>query len=203
MILNSENRIPSFYGKIVFKAMELQTQKPAEKRETEFLEGDMRELLFPANIEPSQLIEMMKVLGKQSSGMELPELERDLHVGTDELTCLINASQILGFTKIHDGCIYPGQRGNRLNDLPEAEKKQLLRERLSLVEPFCSTLAMVRIRKFLLSDEVSNLLYKKDLRWSDDEELNQLLVHDILVEWSIFTGLLRYDGKNDRFSLPP
>ena len=203
MILNSENRIPSFYGKIDFEGMELQTQKSAENRETEFLEGDVRKLLFPANIEPTQLIEMMKVLGKQSSGMELPELERNLQIGTDEVSCLINASQILGFTKIHDGRIYAGERGNRLNDLPEAEKKQLIKERLSLVEPFCSSLDMARIRKYLLSEEVSNLLYKKDLRWADDEEQNQLLVHDILVEWSIFTGLLRYDGKNDRFSLPP
>jgi len=163
----------------------------------------VRKLLFPANIEPTQLIEMMKVLGKQSSGMELPELERNLRIGTDEVSCLINASQILGFTKIHDGRIYARERGNRLNDLTEAEKRHRIKERLSLVEPFCSSLDMARIRKYLLSEEVSNLLYKKDLRWADDEEQNQLLVHDILVEWSIFTGLLRYDGKNDRFSLPP
>jgi hypothetical protein len=165
------------------------------------LEGDVRKHLFPAEIEPGQVIEIVKQL-KPDSGFKLTDLEKLLRVNADKLVRLINATQILAFTKIHDGRVWLGKRGLELSKLPDHEKKKIFKDRLSLVEPFRTALEIARKdRKNLFSSKVSSLLYKKNLRWADDEELNELLVHDILLDWSVFTGLFTYNGKDDRFIL--
>jgi len=165
------------------------------------LEGDVKKGLFPAEIEPEQIIELTELLTGQDVGMDVLKLGKILGIGIDETTRLLNASQILGFTKIHDGCIWLSDRGTELNSLPRSEKRHLLRERLSLVEPFRTAIEIAGQVKSLESSKVTDILSLKELRWAEDDELNDLLVHDILVDWAIFTGLLEYDGKTDRFTL--
>ncbi len=182
--------------------LQLHSESYEISQDYKFLEGDVRKHLFPAEIEPGQIIEIVKQLEKPDSGFKLTDLKRVLHVNADKLIRLINATQILAFTKIHDGRVWLGKRGLELNKMPDHEKKKIFKERLSLVEPFRTALEIARKdRENLFSNKVSSLLYKKDLRWADDEELNELLVHEILLDWSVFTGLFMYDGKTDRFIL--
>ena len=82
-----------------------------------------------------------------------------------------------------------------------SKKRQLISERISLLEPFRTAIDIATKSKSFSSDKVADVLSKKDLRWAEEEELNELLVHDILVDCAVFAGLLEYDGRTDMFSL--
>ncbi|HYB03971.1 MAG TPA: AAA-associated domain-containing protein [Nitrososphaerales archaeon] len=174
--------------------------KKLENIDANLLEGDVRKGMFPSGIEPGQLIEVGRALASQDSGADVVKLTKILGAKPDEIQSIINACQMLGFVRIRDGLISITDRVNELNALPRSKKKQYLTERLSLVEPFKTSIEVAQKSQSFSSDKVADLLYKKELRWAEEEELNTLLVHDILVDWAIFSGLLQYDGRSRMFS---
>jgi hypothetical protein len=171
-------------------------------RDSEFLDGNVRKALFPAKIEMGQLIEVVKALEKLDSGVKFLELGKILREDHEKLGRLIIATQILAFTKIHDGRIWLSKRGERLNHSHYGQKIDLIKERMRIVEPFRTAVEVAKNENIFSSHRVASLLEDHDLSWAEDEELNELIIHDILLDWSIFTGLLSYDGKKDRFSRP-
>ena len=175
--------------------------KKLGEADSKLLEGDVRKGMFPTGIEPGQLIEVARALGSLGSSADVIKLRKILGAKPDEMERLVNASQMLGFTTIHDGIISTTDLLKEINSLPRPKRRQYLTERLSLVEPFKTSIEVAGKGKSFSSDKVADLLYKKDLRWAEDEELNSLMVHDILVDWAIFSGLFDYDGRSKLFSL--
>ncbi len=170
-------------------------------KDIELLEGDVRKGMFPAETEPEQIIELVKALASLSGGIDVVNLQKILGIHSDEMERLVNASQILGFTSIHNGLIWLSGAGTELGNSPMSKKRQLISERISLLEPFRTAIDIATKSKSFSSDKVADVLSKKDLRWAEEEELNELLVHDILVDCAVFAGLLEYDGRTDMFSL--
>jgi len=171
-------------------------------QEIEFREGDVRKRLFPADIDPGQVIEIVSELGKADSGVELTDLEKTLDINSVELACLVNATQLLSLTRIHDGRIWISKQGIELNSCTDIEKKkQLLNEGLRLVEPFTTALKLAKNEKIFSSDEVADLLSQEDLMWAEDQEINEILVHRMLIDWLLFTGLLKIDEETNMFSM--
>jgi len=164
------------------------------------MEGDIKRRMFPAEIEPEQVIELAKILSTDIN-TDVVSLEKYTRTHLDEVERLVNASQILGVTKIHDGRICLSELGTRLNDLPMQEKRHLIGERLTLVEPFRTAIEIATKNATFSSDKVAGELYRNELRWAEEEDLNELIVHDILVDFAVFTGLLEYDGRSDTFRM--
>ncbi len=157
--------------------------------------------MFPAGIEPGQLIEIAGALARLDTGSDVVKLRKLLGAKTDEMERLINASLLLGFARIHNGLISITERVTEVNSLPRNKKRQYLTERLSLVAPFRTAVEVAGKSKRFSSNKVADLLYKRELRWVEEEELNGLLVHNILVDWAIFSGLLEYDGRTEMFGI--
>jgi hypothetical protein len=132
----------------------LQSKRLADL-DIKLLEGDVRKEMFQAEIDPEQIFEIAKVLASLDAGADVIKLEKMLGIQTDEMERLVNASQILGITKIHDGLIRLSERGRELNGLPRNKKKQLLTERLSLVEPFRTAIETASKHESFTSNKVS------------------------------------------------
>ena len=183
-----------------FQVAKLSSKKSGDI-DAKLLEGDVRKGMFPAGIEPGQLIEIARALARLDSSSDVVELRKLFGGKTEEMERLINASLLLEFATIQNGLISITEHVKEVNSLPRNKKKQYLTERLSLLEPFRTALEVAGKSREFSSDEVADLLYKRELRWTEEEELNGLLVHAILLDWAIFSGLLQYDGRSEKFSL--
>ena len=165
------------------------------------MEGDLRRGLFPAEAEPEQVMEIVKVLANIGGGLDVLELEKILKIDADQSARLVNACQMLDLTRIHDGRVVLTENGTRLNDLSKTEKGNFLAGRLASIEPFRTAIEIAGKQKTVSVETVVDALSRLKLRWTEegDDELNELLVHNILVDWVVFAGLLQYDGRADKF----
>jgi hypothetical protein len=140
-----------------FQVSKLSSKKSGDI-DAKLLEGDVRKEMFPAGIEPGQLIEIARALAKLDTGSDVVKLRRLFGAKTDEIERLINASLLLGFARIQNGLILITERVKEVNSLPRSKKRQYLIERLSLVEPFRTALEIAGKSKEFSSDKVAGLL---------------------------------------------
>lgn len=76
---------------------------------------------------------------------------------------------------------------------------RIVRDQLAKIEPFNAALELSAHRHTFSSVEVAEALSKKGVHWHHEPEVNEAIVQGLLIHWAIYTGLLQYNGKTDKF----
>ena len=155
-------------------------------------------LMMPGNVRAGQVISLVEVTGGIGGRVDAPKLADELGADLAVLLSILDAAQILGLVRTDKGDVYLTELGLKFQKA-STNKVKILKDRLASIEPFRTALDLASKRKWVTAIDVSESLAEMGIKWHFQAEVNETLVQTLLVHWSIYAGLLKYDGKSGRF----
>lgn len=148
-------------------------------------------LIFPADVNASQLRALLKLVYASEGVAHVHTVATELHMDLTKLLPVLDAAEILGLVTIEKGEIRLSKEAHKMLGTSRA-RALAMSEPLSKVEPFLTAL---RFKKRFTGEDVAKELSKKGIRWHHEDEVNTLIVSEILTHWGIRAGLVDYDGS--------
>jgi NitT/TauT family transport system ATP-binding protein len=147
-------------------------------------------LIFPADVNPSQLAAFLKSIYASDGVVHVHDVALDLHWDLTRLLPILDAAEMLGLVTVEKGEAKLSGEGERMLS---AKKGRMLAlgNSLSNIEPFMTAL---RFKGKFTGEEVARELLKKGVRWHHEDEVNSLIVSDLLMHWGVRVRILDYDG---------
>jgi len=155
-------------------------------------------LMMPAHVRPGQIMGLVDVTAELGTLTDLARLADELGDDIDTLLPMLDTAEMLGLVEVKKGIVSLTLLGSRFQKAPR-NKLHLIREQLLRLEPFKTAFELAAHSHALSSEEVTKNLSKRCIIWHHEPELNEAAVQGLLVHWTIFAGLLRYNGKTGKF----
>ena len=158
----------------------------------------MRPPMLPGNVRAGQVISLVEITGGLGARVDASRLADELGADIAVLIPILDTAEMLGLVKNEKGEVSLTDFGLKFQKAAK-NKVRLLRERLSGIEPFKTSLYLTTQKKETSAREVAKARSEWGLRWHYNTELNESLVNGLLIHWAIYAGLLNYDGKRGKF----
>jgi len=155
-------------------------------------------LMMPGTVRAGQVISLVEVAGGIGGRVDAPKLADELGADLGVLLTIMDAAEMLGLVRMEKGDVYLTELGLKFQKT-STNKVKILKERLANIEPFRTALELASKRKSVTAREVAEDLAEMGMRWHYLPEMNETLIKTLLIHWSIYAGLLRYDGKSEKF----
>lgn len=150
-----------------------------------------RELLPTAGV--NRVFGLLDLLRAYNGKTDVANLTIDLRIALDELLPIIDTAEYFGFVTVQQGDISLTDLGMRVLESRIPERKKLVHERLVGLEPFADLNKLVREKRELSRFELARFISSK---YGYSTDLPTLV--NVIISWSVFTGLFRYDGQSER-----
>ncbi len=154
-------------------------------------------LVLPGKVRPGQVISLVEVTGGMGPRLDVPRLADEMGADVAVLFPIISAAEMLGLVKLEKGDLSLTEDGLRFQKTSK-NKVRTLRDRLSLIEPFKTAVELASKGRAVAASEVADALMKRGIKWHYQPEVNESIINDFLIHWSIYAGLLSY-GKTGQF----
>lgn len=155
-------------------------------------------LLMPGNVRAGQVISLVDVTGGIGGKVDAPKLADELGADIAVLLDILDAAEMLGLVRTEKGDVYLTEQGLKFQKTTR-NKVRMLKERLAAIEPFRTALELASRGKPITAGKVAEALGEMGLKWHYQPDLNETLIKTLLIHWTIYGGLLRYDGKSGKF----
>jgi hypothetical protein len=156
-----------------------------------------RPQVMPANVRAGQVLGLVEIVGGLGTAVDAAKLADEFGADLVTLLPILDTGEMLGLVKLEKGDISLTEFGLKFQKTSKY-KVRLLKEQLSKIEPFKTALDLVNQKGDVSTNEVSEALLERDIRWHHAPEINETLVQTLLIHWAIYAGLLSYDA-NGRF----
>jgi NitT/TauT family transport system ATP-binding protein len=156
-------------------------------------------LMMPAHVRTGQVMGLVDVAAELGALTDLARLADELGDDIDTLLPILDTAEMLGLVEVKKGIVSLTLLGSRFHKAPRY-KIHMIREPLSKLEPFKTAIDLA-VHAFSSADVARNLA-SRGITWHHEPELNEAAVQGLLVHWSIYAGLLRYNGKTGKFEKP-
>ena len=124
-------------------------------------------------------------------------ISQELQTDVDQILPIVKAAELLGFVKVSDGECEVTEIGAKLTTSRSDIQKQIIKERISRIEPFATALQLAEESpEGFTAEDVAEKLSKKGNKYCIDN-IDEL--HELLVDWLLYTELLEYDGDSRTF----
>ena len=153
-------------------------------------------MMMPAHVRTGQIMGLVDVTAELGVLTDLAHLADELGDDIDTLLPILDAAEMLGLVEVKKGIVSLTLLGSKFYSTSR-NKIHLIRQQISKLEPFKTAFDLAV--HATSSAEVTKDLAERGIIWHHEPELNEAAVHGLLVHWSIFAGLLRYDGKTGKF----
>ncbi|MDG6995262.1 MAG: AAA-associated domain-containing protein [Nitrososphaerota archaeon] len=161
-------------------------------------EAPQRPPIMPANVRAGQVIGLVEITGGLGTPIDASKLADEFGSDLAVLLPILDTGEMLGLIKVEKGDVSLTELGQKFQRLSK-NKVRMLKDQLAKVEPFKTALELAtRDGEFSASD-VANALQEKDIRWHHKQEMNEMQIQALLIHWSIYAGLLNYNGKDGKF----
>jgi NitT/TauT family transport system ATP-binding protein len=157
-----------------------------------------RILVMPGSVRSGQVISLVEVTGGLGAKVDVPRLADELGWDIQVLLPVLDTAEMLGLVKSERGDIFLTDFGLKFQKTSKS-KVRMLRDMLVRVEPFRTALELGSTKKQITSREVAESLEESGFKWHYSPEINERIVHELLIHWSIYAGLLSYNGKTGKF----
>ncbi len=148
-------------------------------------------LVLPGNVRPGQVISLVEVTGGMGPKLNVPRIADEMGADIDVLFPIINAAEVLGLVKLEKGDLCLTDVGLKFQKTSK-NKLRTLKERLAGIEPFRTAVEIASKKRIVTAREVADALAKKGVKWHYRPEVNESIINDFLIHWSIYAGLLSY-----------
>ena len=155
-------------------------------------------LLMPGAVRAGQVISLVEVAGSIGGKVDAPKLADELGADLGVLIPIMDAAEMLGLIRSEKGDVYLTELGHKFQKTT-INKVKILKERLSGIEPFRTALEIASKKKYFTASDVGDTLVDMGIRWHYVAEVNETLIKTLLIHWAIYAGLLKYDGKSEKF----
>lgn len=155
-------------------------------------------LMMPGHVRGGQVISLVEITGSMGGKIDIPKLADEMGADVAVLLPILDAAEMLGLVRVEKGDVRLTDLGLRFQKTTR-DKLTMLKDRIATIEPFRTTLEMVRKGKSVTSSEVAETLGEMGLRWHYQPEINESVIQTLLIHWSIYAELLRYNGKTGKF----
>ena len=155
-------------------------------------------LIMPGNVRAGQVISLVEVTGGLGPKVDVPRLADELGADIAVLLGVLDAAEMLGLVKSEKGDVYLTELGQKFQKASK-NKVRMLKERLAAIEPFRTALDLASKGKSVTAGQVADTLSEIGIKWHYQPELNEALIKTLLVHWTIYGGLMSYDGKTGKF----
>jgi len=153
-------------------------------------------IMMPAHVRTGQVMGLVDVTAELGTLTDLSHLADELGDDIDTLLPILDTAEMLGLVEVKKGIVSLTLLGSRFHKTPR-NKIHLIREQLLKLEPFKTAYDLGAHP--LSSEEVARNLSDYGIIWHHEPELNEAAVQGLLVHWSIYAGLLKYNGKTGKF----
>ena len=158
-------------------------------------------LVMPADVRAGQVIGLVEVTGGLGSPIDLSRLADELGTDIAVLLPILDAGEMLDLVKVEGGAVSLTDLGRQFQKATK-NKIRLVRNQLSTIEPFRTALELATHGHAFSSGQVTETLLNTGVGWHHEPEVNEAIVRGLLIHWTIYAGLLSYNGKTDRFRKP-
>ena len=158
-------------------------------------------LVMPGNVTGGQVISLVEITGSIGGKVDAPKLADELGANIAVLLPVLDAAEMLGLVRTEKGDVHLTDLGLKFQKTSKT-KLRLLKDRIAAIEPFRTAVELASRGKPFTVAQVAESLNEIGLRWHYQPEMNESLIRTLLIHWTIYPGLLRYDGKSVRFSKP-
>lgn len=155
-------------------------------------------LMMPGTVRAGQVISLVEVAGSIGGKVDAPKLADELGADLGVLLTIMDAAEILGLVRMEKGDVYLTELGLKFQKT-STNKVKILKERLATIEPFRTALDLASKRRGITAGNVADALSEMGMKWHFVPEMNETLIKTLLIHWAIYGGLLRYDGKSEKF----
>ena len=155
-------------------------------------------LVMPGNIRAGQVISLVEVTGGLGAKVDVPRLADEMGADIAVLLGIMDAAEMLGLVRSDKGDIYLTELGHKFQR-ESKNKVKLLKEKLAAIEPFRTALELSSKGKTVTAGQVAEALSEIGIRWHYQLDLNESLIKALLIHWTIYANLMKYDGKSGRF----
>ena len=155
-------------------------------------------LIMPGNVRAGQVISLVEVTGGLGPKVDVSRLADEMDYDIAVLLSTLDAAEMLGLVRSEKGDVCLTELGLRFQKTSR-NKVRMLRDRLAAIEPFRTALELASRGKPVTAGQVAESLSEIGIKWHYQPELNESLINDFLVHWTIYGGLMRYDGKSGKF----
>ena len=156
-------------------------------------------LMMPGNVTGGQVISLVEITGSIGGKVDAPKLADELGANIAVLLPILDAAEMLGLVRTEKGDVHLTELGSKFQKASKT-KLRLIRERIAAIEPFRTAIDIAARGKPVTVPQVAESLGEIGLRWHYQPEMNESLIRTLLIHWTIYPGLLRYDGRSGRFS---
>ncbi len=155
-------------------------------------------LVMPGNVRAGQVISLVEITGGLGAKIDAQRLADELGADLAVLLPILDAAEMLGLVKSEKGEVSLTDLGIKFQKTSK-NKLMLLKDKLATIEPFRTAMVLASKGKPVTAAQVADALGEYGIRWHYKQELNESLVKMLLVHWTIYAGLMSYDGKSGKF----
>jgi len=153
---------------------------------------------MPGNVRAGQVISLVEVTGGLGPKVNVTKLADELDYDIAVLLSTLDAAEMLGLVRSDKGEVCLTELGLRFQKTSK-NKVRMLKDKLAAVEPFRTALELASKGKPVTAEQVAESLAEIGIKWHYQPELNESLINALLVHWTIYGGLMEYDGKSGKF----
>jgi len=153
---------------------------------------------MPGNVRAGQVISLVEVTGGLGAKVDASRLADELGADIAVLLTILDAAEMLGLVKSEKGNVSLTELGLRFQKTSK-NKVRMLKEKLAAIEPFRTALELASKGKAVTAGQVSEVLSEIGIKWHYQPELNESLIKALLIHWTIYGALMKYDGKTGKF----
>ena len=155
-------------------------------------------LVMPGNVTGGQVISLVEITASIGGKVDAPKLADALGANIAVLLPVLDAAEMLGLVRTEKGDVHLTELGQKFQKASKTKLK-LIRDRIAAIEPFRTAVALASRGKPVMVSQIAESLDEIGLRWHYQPEMNESLIRTLLIHWTIYPGLLRYDGKSGKF----
>ena len=155
-------------------------------------------LVMPGEVRAGQVISLVEVTGGLGAKVDAQRLADELDANLAVLLRILDAAEMLGLVRSEKGVVSLTELGLKFQKTSR-DKVRMLKDRLASIEPFRTALELASKGKAVNAAQVAESLSEIGIKWHYQPELNEALIRALLIHWTIYGGLMKYDGKSGKF----
>jgi NitT/TauT family transport system ATP-binding protein len=154
------------------------------------------------NMRGAHVISLVDITASLGQSTNLTKLATKLGNDISILLPVLEAAEILGLLTRQNEEIALTDFGVKFQKVAKASAKiPLLKDQLTKIEPFKTTLELLSRQGRVRTRDIANALSRMNVRWDLKPELNESIIHGILIGWGTFAKLFSHDGKTEEFRI--
>jgi NitT/TauT family transport system ATP-binding protein len=153
---------------------------------------------FPLEARLGTVLGLLELVVAYGGRADLALIARELKAELDDILPASEAAEQLGLLKIEDGEGVATPLGIRVSRSLAKGKKKILKEQLPMLEPFNTAMKLAKEKpEGFTTEELAAALSTNEKLANYVERIDVL--HELLVDWMLYTELLSYDGDSRVF----